>query len=151
MEKLNQGLTLVANLGVIAGFLLLAYELNQNSEATLFAAAQANRSERIAYFALMQESAYMPAIFAKRRKGEELSPQERYREIQYHAMRWALHYSEWVQRDIGAAGEYTTNEISIPLTLASDSAVRWWDAFGSRIYPERFVSYVEEIRRESKN
>jgi len=53
-----------------------------------------------------------------------------------------------VQRDIGAAGKYTTKEVSIFNTLNSPSSVRWWEAIGHRIYPDQFVAYVEKTRRE---
>ena len=33
MDKLNQWLTLVANLGVVAGIIFLAYEIQQNTNA----------------------------------------------------------------------------------------------------------------------
>ena len=46
MEKLNQWMTLVANVGVVAGIVFLAFEISQNTEQMMSTSIQ-NLSERM--------------------------------------------------------------------------------------------------------
>ena len=67
LDRLNQWLSLVANFGVIAGFILVAYQLNLNTESIrLRNAMDLNRDTSAAEIAFMGETthvAFANAIF----------------------------------------------------------------------------------------
>ena len=75
-DKLNQWLSLGANLGVIAGILLLAYEIRQNSEV-LEAQGRSTRSEeRRAAFAPFIENPELRTAAVKITNGDATTPEE---------------------------------------------------------------------------
>ena len=75
-DRLNQWLSLAANFGVIAGILLLAYEIRQNSEV-LEAQARATRSEeRREAYAPFIENAGVRTAFFKAANGDATTPVE---------------------------------------------------------------------------
>jgi len=75
-DKLNQWLSLGANFGVIAGILLLAYEIRQNSEV-LEAQGRSTRSEeRRAAFAPFIENPELRTAVVKITNGDATTPEE---------------------------------------------------------------------------
>ena len=60
LDRLNQWLSLVANIGVIAGFILVAYQLNLNTESIrLRNAMDLNRDTSAAEIAYMGEATHV--------------------------------------------------------------------------------------------
>jgi hypothetical protein len=60
---------------------------------------------------------------------------------------WAITYSEWVQNDLGLAGEYATSQNEWMRVMVTNArAEKWWQEHGTSVYPRRFVEYVEEFR-----
>jgi hypothetical protein len=74
---LGQGITILANIGVIAGIAFLAYELRQNTLATELVAAQGFLEAAGSTNRLMVENPNLTEIIAKDIEGEELSRAER--------------------------------------------------------------------------
>ena len=52
MDKLSKWLNLFASLGVIAGLVFLAIEINQNTQATIAAASQELTNQSLEFFSL---------------------------------------------------------------------------------------------------
>jgi len=56
-----------------------------------------------------------------------------------------LLYSEWVQRELGVTGEFaTSDDMPMKLLLSSQRAMEFWRGIGERLYPARFVEYVNK-------
>ena len=72
MDKLNRSLTLVANLGVLAGIIFLAVELNQNTRATIAAASEGITNQSLDYFALGMNNQVISRALPKQSSGLEL-------------------------------------------------------------------------------
>jgi hypothetical protein len=82
-DKLNRWLTLVANVGVLIGIVLILLELNQNADMMRAQMAQSRAETRIELFRTMMDSEYWPAILTKQRNAssrqewiDSLTPEE---------------------------------------------------------------------------
>jgi len=146
---LGRTLNTLANVGVIAGIIFLAVELNQNNEF-LELEARATRAqifldgwERIA------SDSELVALMIKDRKNEVLTDAE---EMQLNAY-WMGYFIRW---------EWTYENISSERNRRAESLRRVYQAYGSMRraweggsggsvaagkdnFPPEFVAYVEEI------
>ncbi len=52
MDRINKWLSLFTNLGVMAGLVFLAIELNQNTQATIAAASEELTNQSLEFFSL---------------------------------------------------------------------------------------------------
>ena len=79
MKKIDLGqtITILANIGVIAGIVFLAYELRQNTLATELVAAQGFLEASGSTNRLMVENPHLTVLIARDEEGEELSRAER--------------------------------------------------------------------------
>ena len=148
-EQLNSWLSLLANLGVLAGIIFLAIEIQQNTETSKFEALQANRNARIEYFSAMRDSEYIIPILSKMNAGEELTDVEVGRAIRHYQAAWSLEYYDWAQREMGLAGEFATNQrngVVISL-LTNRIGLQVWNGTKT-IFPGEFVEYVDDILAE---
>lgn len=75
-SELNDWLTLVANISVLAGIVFLALELQQTRTA-LVGEYHANRADRSIEIAMFSKDHNLEASFQKFAEGEELTPNER--------------------------------------------------------------------------
>ena len=63
----------------------------------------------------------------------------------HYASNWGLFYSEWVQRELGLMGEFATSDVmDMKFLLSSPRAMDIWRGVGERIFPARFVEYVNK-------
>ena len=148
MDRLNQWLSLIANLGVLVGLVFVALEIQQNTKATQFEAVLANRDQQIERFRDQRDSPYLAGIEQKLFEGKDLTYEDRRRLAYHDSMSWAVTYSSWVQREMGLASEYSPNlEVSLGQLLTRESSLNWWIGAGSRIYPSAFVEFVELQRK----
>lgn len=137
----------VGSLGVLATLAYLSVQVRAAGQSSKFAAIQANRSERLEWFKAARDSPYIAAIYQKQENGEPLGEADQYRLEMHSAGMWALIFSDWVQSELGLAGEYATKEgITLHMALNRPAAMRWWDANGPRTYPPVFVEFVESRR-----
>ena len=72
MERLNQWLNLLASLGVIAGLVFLAIEINQSTQVTIAAASQELTNQSLEYFSLGMDNQVISRAQHKQSVGEEL-------------------------------------------------------------------------------
>ena len=93
--------TLLANLGVIAGLALVAYEVNQTNEALELESKQweteflLSRNEMLSGFLIgIASDAELSSIWRKGNAGEELSPNANYR-YQILVREWVI--KQWVR------------------------------------------------------
>jgi hypothetical protein len=119
-DKINRWLTLAANIGVLAGIIFLAMELQQNNEIL---SAQARRDQldaRSAAGALVIANADLSMILFKASNGDTLTPFEEYRfgRWGYQVFRnWEWQYDEYLEGTlseedlpvIGWAGQFRSH------------------------------------------
>ena len=99
-DKINRWLTLAANIGVLAGIIFLAMEVQQNNEIL---SAQARRDQldaRSAAGAMVITNSDLAEITYKASNGEKLTPYEEYRfgRWAYQVFRnWEWQYDEYLE------------------------------------------------------
>jgi hypothetical protein len=76
-EALNKWLTLAANLGVVAGLVFLAIEINQNTNATIAAASEEVTNQSLEYFALGMDNEVIARALYKQATAQDLDEFER--------------------------------------------------------------------------
>ena len=136
-------------LAVFATLLYLAIQVRDAGRSTQLTAVHANRRERMESIRSSRDSPYVPLILAKLDSDQPLSVEEQLRINMHNLSQWALLYSEWVQRDLGMAGEYMTSDIvTMDFAFRSSSMMQVWREWGTLIYPVRFVEYVDRMAAE---
>ena len=133
-------------LAIFATLLYLAIQVRDAGRTARFAAVLANRSERITFFSGVRDSPYIAVIMSKLASDVPLTDEEEQRLFSHYASQWALLYSEWVQRDLGIAGEYMPLD-AFPMenALSQPRFIVFWRQAPAHIYPARFVEYVERM------
>ena len=128
---------------VVLTLLYLAVQVRDSGRAALFAAVQANRTQRVSFHVDLRDSPYIAAILTKEESDQPLDQEEQGRLYLHWAAQWGLIYAEWVQRELGSAGEYAVKDDTImALMSASKSARAWLAQAGDGIYPEKFIAYA---------
>lgn len=75
-DRINNWLTLAANVGVVVSLLFLAYEINQSTKATIAAASQGLTDQSVMYFDAQLDREIIAQAVYKQRQGGELSGYE---------------------------------------------------------------------------
>jgi hypothetical protein len=135
----------VGAIAVVATLLYLAIQVREAGRSSKFAAVQANRATRITWFSSLRDSSHLPAIQVKLLAGEALETEDELRLFYHYTADWAIHYSEWVHRDLGLMGEFaTSSKMTLEILLSSSRAMGVWRGIGESIFPARFVEYVNK-------
>ena len=71
-DRTQNWLTLTTNFGVIISLLLLAYEINQSTKATIAAASEGLTEHSLAYMAAKLDNEVVARATFKHREGEQL-------------------------------------------------------------------------------
>jgi hypothetical protein len=82
-NQVKKWLTLIANIGVLFGLALVAFELQQNSELMRIQINQARADAAMLSNEQLFNSPYLPSIIMKTQQGSELSGEERIRYISW--------------------------------------------------------------------
>jgi hypothetical protein len=145
-EKINSWLTFGANLGVIVGLILLIIENRQNTEMMQ---AQINQSRTDAAQSEQQatyNSDYIPAIFVKRDRGEQLSDEELRRYRAYiRSFNRNMDNQLW-QYNQGLLGENIPRSVrgAVRAVIGSNElSIQVWDdqKFG---FTDEYIMFVED-------
>ena len=78
-DNVNKWLTLGANIGVVIGLVLLVVEIGQNTEMMRAQINQSRTDTAISEQQAVFNSGYIPALLAKRDRGEPFSEEEWFR------------------------------------------------------------------------
>jgi hypothetical protein len=133
----------IGSIAVLATLIYLAVQIRQTGHSNTFAAVQAYRAERMAWFQSNRDSPYIPKIFAKLEAGESLDVEEEYRLRSHNSALWGSIYSQWLQHELALTGRYATKDAAmISLAVNSPGAIEWWDRTGASVYPDEFCAYV---------
>ena len=142
-DKLNKWFSLIANIGVLAGIVFLAVELQQNNEIL---EAQARRDQlefRSKGGAMLIANPGLAGIAYKARNGEELSPSEQFKFAQwtYQIFRaWEWQFTEYLE---GMLTEDELPTVGWANQFKDYSLMRSnWYARKANLSPE-FVQYIE--------
>ncbi len=100
--NLGQTITILANVGVIAGIVFLGLELQQNNELMKSEIRGNFQGARLHVNSLITDSQWLPEIFAKVEAGESLAPDEAIRLQAQHQV--ILTVAQWMYEDYIALG-----------------------------------------------
>ena len=148
MKKIDLGqtITIFANIGVIAGIVFLAFELQQNNNllttqarATLMAARLSQQE------AVSRNVGGLAEILVKVSSGDSLTDLERY-QISVHRSLVLMNYSVMFREMV--EGPLTERDIPIgqwAVDFTGDPGLRaLWDLVKHRIFEPDFISFVDE-------
>ena len=133
----------IGSVAILVTLIYLAIQTRQTGRSTIFAAVQANRAERMAWFQSTRDSPYMPKIFMKIQAGEQLDAEEAYRLRSHNSALWGSIYSQWLQLELGLAGRFATKDVGmLNMALTTPGAIDWWEASSEAVYPDEFCEYI---------
>ncbi len=147
-EKVNRWLTLVANLGVLAGLIFVAIELNQNTKATVASASEQITNQSLDYFALGMDNQVIALARYKQSIGDELSgfEQNQLWWHQFHNFRGFENVYLQYQRGYLEQSEWDRYQRIIKFRLTTDeSAKKMWEETQPR-WTDEFRAEVERLR-----
>ncbi len=144
--KLNNWLSLGANIGVVIGLVLPIIEIDQNTDMMRAQINQARTDtatdEQLAYF----NADYLPAILVKRNRGEQFSDEEMIRyTASFRALMRNQDNNHW-QYNQGILGENIPRSIRgfARGVIGSDKiATETWDSM-KYSFTDEYVAFVEE-------
>jgi hypothetical protein len=139
MNKLNQWLTLAANLGVIAGILFVAVEIQQNNELLEAEARYNHKETRVNGLSVFRSNPDLARIYIKRENGDTLTPEE---QVQLDSL-WDVVFVSWEWEFL----ESKFGRIDLPIEgwrgnmLAPGVRERWEER--KNIFNEEFMNFME--------
>jgi len=143
--SISNWLTLVANIGVILGLILVAYELRQNSELMRVQISQARADSAMASNEHSFNSAYIPPILVKVWQGDDLNAEETIRFTDYFRAMNRNQDNVLGQYDAGMLGDNTPRSI---MTFAcqfigtSEASQTAWE-YTKGGYTDRYIEFIE--------
>jgi len=145
--ELGQTVSMLANIGVIAGIIFLGLEIQQNTEMIR---AQITQSRADAAIGLAQShfnSEYIPEISEKISQGGELTGLETIRYESYLRAVFRNQENNFLQFQQGMLGENIPRNTQAVVRgiLANDAvAAAWWN--GMKVsFSDEFVEFVDDI------
>lgn len=144
--QINSWLTLVANIGVILGLILVAYELRQNSELMRVQINQARADSAMASNEHSFNSSFIPPILVKAWRGDDLSAEERIRFTDYFRAMNRNQDNVLGQYDAGMLGENTPRSIvtfACQFIGTSEASQAAWE-YTKDGYTDRYIEFIEE-------
>jgi hypothetical protein len=147
MNKLNQWLTLLANVGVLIGIGFLAYEIRQNTQATH---AQTREAVLAATQAELQAVRDDPNLIHSIVKAGSLTPDEQIKLYTWLVAALRVREFSWLQRQDGIIDDAQWNsELAVTMAILQAPRVRrWWNSVGKKTVSDEFRSFIEERLRE---
>ena len=128
-SKLNEWVQIITSIAVIAGLVLVAYEIRQNSDVTRAQMTQSRADTAIFLAAEWANSDYLPAIYEKVGLGEDLTRQEimRYRTFVRAFLR--NHQNNYLQYTQGFLGDYISRSTAMAVRsiISNTHARKYWD------------------------
>ena len=139
-DTASRWLTLVANLGVLAGLVFVAIELNQNTKATVSSASEQITNQSLDYFALGMDNQVIALARNKQSIGDDLSGFEQnqlwwhqyynfrgFENVYLQYNRGYLEQSEWDRYQRIIKSRLTTGEFAKKMWEETQQA--WTDEF----------------------
>ena len=141
MDRLNQWLTLLANLGVIIGIGFVAYEVRQNTEATH---AQTREAVLAAAQAELQAVRDDPNLIISIIKEDTLSTEEQIKLYTWLVSALKAREFSWLQRKSGVIDEAQwQSELAVAVAILQAPRVRtWWQKVGYKTVSDEFRQFI---------
>jgi len=142
--KLNDWLTLIANVAVVGGIVFLAVEIRQNNELLRSESRQTLVSNDVTSLAANLENV---DVFAKLVSQEELSAEDQLRLSFMYMLDLRNREFEYFQYINGLLDEETwlAYRHVIVVNHSSDLGRSWWNEIGRRIVDPEFAKLVGEL------
>jgi len=144
-DNVNKWLTLSANIGVVIGLVLLIIEIGQNTEMMRAQINQSRTDTAISEQQAVFNSDYIPALVAKRDKGEPFSEEEMIRYRTYFRSGNRNQDNNLWQYNHGFLGENTPRSIrdfARVVIGGSEIGITTWDS-QKYTYTDEYVAFVE--------
>ena len=147
LDKLNQWLTLIANLGVLIGIVFLAYEIRQNTDALH---AQTREAVLAATQTELQAVREDPNLVLSIIKEEPLSVVEQIKLYTWLVSALRVREFSWLQRQNGTIDEAQwQSELAVTVAILQAPRVRlWWDKVGQKTVSPQFSAFVNDIMKD---
>ena len=146
-ERLNTWLSFAASVGMIVGLIVLAVELNQNSDLMRIQISQSRADAAMASNEYTFNSDYIPQILLKVYANEELSAEEK---LRYHSWFRAMNRNQDNVLQQYNAGMLSSNSPDSVRGFAEEIVASaryareaWEDQKGS--YSDEYIALVEEV------
>jgi hypothetical protein len=154
MEKLNQWLTLAANIGVIAGLIFLGFEIQQNTLSTRMAARESATQGHIDYLGYIMDNTVLARAISKLENGQPIDELEDSQTRVFLQMRWRHYERVYYQHGAGLISdqEWSGFETGIMRAFREENDL-WrkakvvWGIDSERLSKD-FVAYVEGLREQ---
>jgi hypothetical protein len=145
MERLNQRLSLVANIAVVAGIVFLAIEVNQNTDSVRASAYQTWSDAKIALFDHSSES--LSRTIAQGLDDPLSLTNDNYIQFAFWCQQYVLaaQTTYFLNKDGIIPDAVFEKEFEITVLLLSNSAggSQWWAAGARTQFTEEFVNALE--------
>ena len=147
MDKLNQWMTLAANVGVLIGIFFLAYEIRQNTDAVH---AQTREAILAAGQAELQAVRDDPNLIDSIVREGPLTVDEQVKLYTWLVSALKVREFSWLQRESGVIDEAQwKSELAITQAILRAPRVRsWWDKVGHKTVSDEFREFVDSAIAE---
>ena len=148
--EIGQAIQIVANLGVLAGIVFLAYELRQNTLATQLSAANSFAVIFGEPEMLIIENPEFAAVLRKGREGEELTPTEDLRLTVFYrrVLRgWQIAHYQYLTHALDE-NLWSGTRDSLARTVAEDEGLRSYWRANTFTFAPAFNELIETMLQE---
>ncbi len=147
-DRSQSWLTLAANLGVIISILLLAYEINQSTNATIAAASEGLTEHSLAFMSARLDNSVVARATFKSRQGQQLDEFEHDQLVLLQHLNFRLFESAYLQyrRGFYEQSEWGRYERIIASLMSENQyAIEMWNQTEGG-WTTEFANEVERIR-----
>ncbi len=152
-DRASKWLSLIANFGVIAGLVLVATELQQNTELMRVQINQSRADAAMVSNEQLFNSDYIPGVLLKIVGEQELSAEDRMRYVSWFRSSNRNQDNVLSQYDAGMLGENTPRSVSdfaVEVIGRSTYSREVWNI--TKVgYSDRYVAFVEKVLREASS
>jgi hypothetical protein len=150
-NRAKKWLTLIANIGVLFGLALVAFELRQNSDLMRIQINQARADAAMLSNEQLFNSPYLPSILWKIQQGGELSGEERIRYVSWFRAMNRNQDNVLSQYIAGMLGEHTPRSIEDFARDAVDSSSYSREAWQITKpgFSDEYIAFVETAIKDS--
>ena len=150
-NQVKKWLTLIANIGVLFGLALVAFELQQNSGLMRIQINQARADAAMLSNEQLFNSPYLPSIILKTQEGSELSGEERIRYISWFRAINRNQDNVLSQYFAGMLGEHTPGSVAdfARDVVASSSYSREAWRITKPGYSDEYIAFIEKVLEDN--
>ena len=151
LDRVNQWLTLLGNIGVIAGIIFLAIEIQNNTHATQAQTRDSVAEKLMTWQLAISTNEFTADAFAKGWTGDEMSVAELHAYNQLVQSSFRMWENEWYQYQMGlySEEEFLPRLARIESTMSMCSFRKVWK--DGALYSPSFRNLVNGMIEESTN